>query len=159
MASDRSLPEILRSRAWEDRQHRKLREQAADHIEALEKLAYAETSAGPMLWKDIWQLEVDQMEWYRSGLNPIWEEVRASERSAALEEAAKALENAAPIEETPKRLIPFHDSMGELIGEFVEPAGHKWKYLSGKEAAAIVRSLIPERKASDDLKEAEGVGR
>jgi hypothetical protein len=37
MASDRSLPEILRSRAWDDRQHRKLRELAAGHIEALQR--------------------------------------------------------------------------------------------------------------------------
>ena len=36
MAIERSLPEILRSHAWEDRQHRMLRERAADRIEALE---------------------------------------------------------------------------------------------------------------------------
>lgn len=36
MESERSLPEILRSHAWEDRHHRMLREEAADRIEALE---------------------------------------------------------------------------------------------------------------------------
>ncbi|MDR9777254.1 hypothetical protein RJJ65_32365 [Rhizobium hidalgonense] len=62
-------------------------------------------------------------------------------RNAALEEAAKALEDAAPIEDTPERLVPFHDCMGELLGEFVEPAGRKWRLLSGKKAADIVRAL------------------
>ncbi|MGZ2484356.1 hypothetical protein ACVITL_002879 [Rhizobium pisi] len=65
-------------------------------------------------------------------------------RNAALEEAAKALEDAAPIEDTPERLVPFHDSMGELLGEFVEPAGHKWRLLSGKKAAKIIRALKSE---------------
>ncbi|MBB3521107.1 hypothetical protein [Rhizobium sp. BK456] len=62
-------------------------------------------------------------------------------RNSALEEAAKALEDAAPIEDTPERLVPFHDCMGELLGEFVEPAGHKWRLMSGKKAAGIVRAL------------------
>lgn len=65
--------------------------EAADRLDALERenaelreLAYAKTDKGPMLWKDVWQQAVDAHEWYRSSANPIWEEVRASEREATI---------------------------------------------------------------------------
>jgi len=77
------LIEWLRTADNHDRPN--LGAKAAAYIEALERdnaelrgLAYAQTDKGPMLWKDIWQREVDAFEWYRSSANPIWEEVRAS---------------------------------------------------------------------------------
>lgn len=43
-----------------------------DRIAELEKAAYAQTDKGPMLWSEVCQGTVDEFEWYRSSLNPIW---------------------------------------------------------------------------------------
>lgn len=54
-------------------------------------LAYAETGAGPRLWKECWQDEVDKNEMLRSSLS--LKEITAETRAAAIEECALIVEN------------------------------------------------------------------
>ncbi len=50
MSDGRTLQEILRSRAWDDREHRKLRAKAADRIDELESMQQT-TTAEIEAWK------------------------------------------------------------------------------------------------------------